>query len=38
MAPREGEEAPSSFPGLSKYPTDRDKPFRLAEDWIEGEI
>jgi cytochrome b involved in lipid metabolism len=29
-------EKPSSYDGISKYPTGRDKPFRLAEDWIEG--
>lgn len=29
-------ERPSSYDGITKYPTDRDKPFRLAEDWIEG--
>lgn len=27
---------PSTYPGIYKYPTGRDTPFRLAEDWIEG--
>lgn len=32
----ENKDKPSSYPGITKYPTGRDTPFRLAEDWIEG--
>ncbi len=29
---------PSSYPGIWKYPTDRDKPLRIAEQWLECKI
>ncbi|CAL8094431.1 unnamed protein product [Orchesella dallaii] len=35
MAPKDNPtDPPSSYPGIWKYPSNRDVPFRMAEDWL----